>query len=209
MKKGAKQPKPVKVARAKDAVERTRDALADPLLLNEIVVEVAAGGSLAMFCNERKILFRGVLAWLMGDDDRKSAYHEALDVREQHAKDEIIKELFCYLRADVTQAFDDNGNMLRVKDWPRDLQRMLAGMEFQEIFEMQGIGKDRERVHVGTLHKLKFFDKPRTIELFMRNLKMLVDKHEIVGKMSLADLVNEPTNNANKANDQGQPATHL
>lgn len=203
--KGAK--KPARAAPAKNAVERTVDALADPLLLNEIVVEVASGGSLAMFCAQRQIMFKGVLAWLMEDHDRNEAYTQALNVREQHAKDEIIKELFCYLRADVTNAFDDDGNMLPVKSWPRELQRMVAGIEFQELFEMQGTRGNKERVHIGTIHKVKFFDKPRTIELFMRNLKMLVDKHEIEARMSLADLVNDPADNANKANHQGQPAT--
>jgi len=72
---------------------------------------------------------------------------------------------------------------------PPELQRLIAGIEFEEIFEWQGQGKDREKVHVGRIHKLKFYDKPRSIETFMKHLSMLVDRKDINVKYSLADLI--------------------
>jgi hypothetical protein len=56
-------------------------------------------------------------------------------------------------------------------------------------FEWQRPPGDKRNVHVGRIHKIKFWDKPRSIENFMKHLAMLVDRKEINGQISLADLV--------------------
>lgn len=185
--------------------ERTNDAINDPSLLASICGEIAAGGTLVSFCNERELRYRVVNHWLFADGDRAKTYKLALDVREEHAKDLIIAELIAYMRANVVDAFvqisDPEGGATKLAlkdphDMPKELQRMIASVKFEEIFEMQGRGKDREKVHVGRMHEIKFYDKPRNIETFMKHLSMLVEKRDVKITASLADLLAGPASAA-------------
>lgn len=167
-------------------------ALASPELLTDICAEVSAGGTLAALCSTRGLPYRAANRWINDDLERVKRYKLALEIREEHAKDLIIAELVAYLRAQPADAFDliDGHQSVReIADMPAELQRLIAGYEFEEIFRHEGHGKARQRVHVGRMHKVKFWDKPRAIETFMRHLSMLVEKKEINAKLSLADLI--------------------
>jgi len=167
----------------------TNNKLADPELLPSICAYVAEGGTLTAYCNENSLHYRLVNRWIHDDETRAKRYKLALDVREQHAKDLIIAELIAYIKADVTQCFDAEGNMLRMPDMGANEKRLIAGVKFREIFEMEGKGEERARVHVGNIIEVKFWDKPRSIETFMKHLSMLVERKEIDARLSLADLI--------------------
>lgn len=167
----------------------TNDALADSQFIVDLLTHVATGGTLVQFCADREVHYKLVNRWLQDDTERAERYATALRIREDHAKDLIIAELTAYLRADVTKCFDENGNMKPIKDWEHAERRLLAGYKFREIFEMEGTGKEREKVHVGNMIEVKFHDKPRTIETFMRHLAMLVDRKQHEVASSLIDLV--------------------
>jgi phage terminase small subunit len=77
---------------------------------------------------------------------------------------------------DATQAFDADGNMKRIADWPESLRRSIAGIEFEERFEVQ----DRQRVHVGRLHKIKIANKLGALDSIAKHLGMFVEKHRFV-----------------------------
>lgn len=172
------------------AVDNTLNAFQDAeVMLGDICGEVASGGTLVALCADRGWKYRLVNRWIADDSARAERYKLALDIREQHAKDMIIAELTAYLKADITQAFDAEGNLLRMHDMPPEVKRLIAGIEFDEKFEMQGERGSKTRVHIGNVIKLKFWDKPRSIETFMKHLSMLVERHQVEGKLSLADLV--------------------
>jgi len=173
------------------------DQLSDPELLPDICGEVAAGGTLSAFCAARSLNYKAVNRWINDNEERAKRYKLALDIREDHAKDLIIAELIAWLKARPVDAFemieDGSGRSQQalkdLQDMPPELQRLIAAIEFEEVFEMQGEGKARERVHVGRIHKIKFYDKPRSIETFMKHLSMLVERKDINVKHSLADLI--------------------
>lgn len=166
----------------------SNNALTDPELLTDICGHVAEGGTLVSFCTEREINYKLVVRWIADDGDRLKRYESALNTREQHAKDLIIAELIAYLRADVTQAFDAQGNLKRLQDMPAEVRRLIAGVKFREIFEKE----DGATVHVGNLVEVRFWDKPRSIETFMKHLAMLVERRDVTsGGKSYADLVAE------------------
>jgi hypothetical protein len=178
------------------SVAETLNAINDPELLPDICATVAGGGNLAALCRDRSLDYKLVNRWIADDEDRAHRYKLALDIREQHAKDLIIGELISYIRAKPVDAFTaievDGGvrqAMLPIAEMPEDLQRLIAGYEFEEVFEWVGQGKDREKLHVGRMHKIKFYDKPRSIETFMKHLAMLVDRKDVNVKHSLADLI--------------------
>lgn len=170
-------------------VEETNNAINEPEFLGDVCAHVAIGGTLVTLCAEREIDYKLVNRWIEDDEKRAGRYALALSIREQHAKDLIIAELIAYLKADVTEAFDAEGNLKRMQDMPHNIKRLIAGVKFREIFEWQGEGKERAQVHVGNIIEVKFWDKPRSIETFMKHLAMLVDRKDINLRHSLADLV--------------------
>jgi hypothetical protein len=95
------------------------------------------------------------------------------------------------LKADVTQAFDAQGNLKRLGDMPAEVRRLLAGFKFREIFERQKDPASGQiaTVHVGNIIEVKFWDKPRSIETFMKHLSMLVERKDLNVRHSLADLI--------------------
>lgn len=164
-------------------------ALADPELLGDICAAVATGGTLVAFCTERSLNYKLVNRWITDDSDRATRYKLALDIREDHAKDLIISELISYMKADVTEAFDAEGNLKRLQDMPPEVRRLIAGVKFREVFEWQGEPGAKQHVHAGNVIEVKFWDKPRSIETFMKHLSMLVERKDVNVRHSLADLV--------------------
>lgn len=178
-------------------VDETNSAIADPELLTDICGEVSAGGTLTKFCAARSLNYKLINRWINDDETRAKRYKLALDIREDHAKDLIIAELIAWLKADVTSCFDDEGNLRAMPEIGENEKRLIAGVKFREIFEMQDDpdsegpkgGRVKKQVHIGNIIELKFWDKPRSIQTFMQHLAMLVDRKDINVKHSLADLI--------------------
>lgn len=175
----------------------TNNAIADPNLLTDICSEVAAGNTLTKFCLARSLNHKIINRWIHDDESRAKRYKLALDIREDHAKDLIIAELIAYLEADVTKCFDDEGNLKTMPSLGANEKRLISGVKFREIFEMQPDpdnkgpkgGRTSKQVHIGNIIEVKFWDKPRSIQTFMQHLSMLVDRKDINVKHSLADLI--------------------
>jgi hypothetical protein len=171
-------------------------------LMSDICATVMEGGTLVALCaRARPLKFKLINRWIAEDKTRQERYDLALSIREQHAKDLIIAELTAWLQskaARCVRACRARGwhggasveqRMKPMQDWPPELQRLVAAIEFEELFEHQGQGKDRERVHIGRIHKIKFYDKPKSVETFMKHLAMLVDRKIVDTRVSLADLI--------------------
>lgn len=86
--------------------------------------------------------------------------------------DTILFELLRIARSDLGQAFDDNGNLLPIKEIPEDVRRAISGVETFEEFDGHGV----ERVKIGETRKLKFWDKTRALELLGKHLGLYVEK---------------------------------
>lgn len=106
---------------------------------------------------------------------------EAMDKRSERTEitaDVVLKELLLIARADLSQAYADNGKLLPIKQIPEDVRRAIAGIKVFEEFE--GMGKDR--IQIGEVREVKFWDKPKALELLGRHLKLFTDKIEHGGK---------------------------
>lgn len=165
------------------------NALSDATLITDICALVAIGGTLTQLCADRGLPYKAINRWIADDEKRQAAYARALQIREDHAKDLIIAELIAYIKADITQAFDAEGNLLALPEMPDDVRRLVAGVKFKEVFEFDGVGRGKKLVHTGNLIEIKFWDKPRSIETFMKHLAMLVDRKQVAVTLSLADLI--------------------
>lgn len=110
-----------------------------------------------------------VVGWLQTGVDT------GVPVEEQAAAAEVIVEARDTLEATVRELcritmldprslFDDNGNLLPIKEWPDDAARAVASIESYE--EYQGRGADR--VAVGMVRKVKFHPKIEGINTLSR-----------------------------------------
>lgn len=91
--------------------------------------------------------------------------------------DSILGELLRIAKVDISQAFEEDGNLRPLSDIPEDVRRAVAGIEIDDRWE--GKGEDATRY---TVKKLKFWDKNRALELLAKNLGLLVERHEHTGK---------------------------
>lgn len=93
--------------------------------------------------------------------------------------DMILKELLLLAKTDLSNAYDENGNLKNVQDMPEEVRRAISGIKVFEEFE--GFGKDR--VKIGEVRELKFWDKPRALELLGKHLKLFTEVVKIEGKI--------------------------
>jgi phage terminase small subunit len=90
----------------------------------------------------------------------------------------VLDELRRIATVDIGQAFDAEGNLKPLKDIPPDVRRAIAAIEVEEETEKRG-----------TIRKVKFWDKPKALELIGRHLAMFVDKVEHSGTLTLEELI--------------------
>lgn len=165
--------------------EAAKTFFEQPNAIDLICARIVAAGTLVDVCREFNIHYGAVNAWIEEDDSRRKRYAAALEVREKHGKEHVIRELMGLLKVDVTTAFLPNGELKALESMPEDVRRFISGMEVEELYA--GSGKDK--IEIGRVRKIKFYDKMRAIELMAKHLKMLVDKVEHSGKVTLEEIL--------------------
>jgi phage terminase small subunit len=104
-------------------------------------------------------------------------------IQERHAVtvERILQELARVGFVDISEAFDDDGNLLPLKQMPEDVRRAVSAIDFEEIFELQPKeqGRGMTKVHVGNMHKLKFNGKIEALKLLGQHLEMFTEKVKV------------------------------
>lgn len=88
----------------------------------------------------------------------------------------VLKELWRILNVDIKEAFEENGALKSINDIPEDVRRAISGIEVDEIWEMEGEGRNRRKVQIGITKKVKFWSKTDAAQLLGKNLKLWVEK---------------------------------
>lgn len=97
--------------------------------------------------------------------------------RTQVTSDNVITELARLAFVDIRKLFDQDGALVPVTQWPDEVAAAVASVETDELFE--GYGEDRHQV--GVTRKIKLWDKPRSLELLGKHLKLWVERVESSG----------------------------
>ncbi len=96
-------------------------------------------------------------------------------VRTEITQDRVLQELATIGFLDIRRAFDDEGNIIPIKDMPEDVARAIGGLDYIEFGdELKGVTS-----------KIKLIDKKGSLELMGRHLKMFTDKVEVDTEMKV------------------------
>lgn len=83
---------------------------------------------------------------------------------------EVLKELKALVQSDIRELYDEHGAMKPIKEWPDSLARAVSGVESAEI------GQDGAAI--GSVKKVKFWDKNAAIEKAMKHLGAFAKDNE-------------------------------
>ena len=133
-----------------------------------------------------------------GDSPQIQAYARA---RLEITQDRVLQEMAHIGFHDIREAFDENGNLKRIQDFPDRLARSVAGIEFEDIYA----GTGAERVKIGRTAKIKLIDKLGGLDKIARHLGMYAN--ETQGATANIQLVVMPSGAA--ATAQLEPALDI
>jgi phage terminase small subunit len=110
-------------------------------------------------------------------------------VQAKDSVERLVEELCRIGYTDPITIFDDDDNLLPIREWPEDMRRALSGIEILE--EYQGQGKNRE--YIGRTKKVKFWDKGMSLERVAKIKGYLKpEQHEVTHRIAgLAGLLQE------------------
>lgn len=95
---------------------------------------------------------------------------------ERSAKTEIeaetvLRELYALATVDPIEIFTDDHRVKSLGDMPKSVRKAIAGIDIVDIYE--GIGQDKMKV--GEIKKIKFWDKNKSLENLGRHLRLFTD----------------------------------
>jgi phage terminase small subunit len=117
--------------------------------------------------------------------ERLQALLDARFKRVQLDGDTILRELLRLATSDLRKLFDDKGGLLPPHQWPDDAAVAVSSVEVEELFD----GYGEERHQIGFTKKVKFWDKPKSLELLGKHLKLFIEQVNHTGKLTIEDLV--------------------
>ncbi len=106
-------------------------------------------------------------------------------VRLEIKVDEVITRLDVIGDLDIGECFDERGKFKPIQEIPAHVRRCIKSIKVFEEFE--GFGKDR--VQVGEVREITFWDKIKANELIGKHRKLFTDKIEHSGLLTLEDFV--------------------
>ena len=155
-----------------------------PDFMNTIVGHISNGGTLITLAELWDVTVSDITKRISRNPEWKEDYKLALKARDEWEKERLLQELRAIATVDIREAYDENGRLKDIKDMPASVAAAISNIESAE--EMSESGEVS-----ATIRKVKFWDKAKAIETFLKKHGMLVDRsHVTVGK-SLEDLVHE------------------
>lgn len=99
--------------------------------------------------------------------------------------EKTLEEIHRLAHSNIKGLYNDDGTIKHPLEWPDELARAVQSIEVEELFD----GHGKERTWVGYTKKVKFWDKPKALELEGRHKKLFTDKVELGADATLADLI--------------------
>jgi len=100
----------------------------------------------------------------------KAAIEAAITKRAERVEvktDDVLRELLRLGLSDAADAFSPSGQLLAIRDMPLEVRRAIASVKVTVTDEGE------------TIKEVKFWDKPRGLEMLGRHLKLFTDRVEV------------------------------
>ena len=114
------------------------------------------------------------------------AIEKAMDLREKRTQirqDRVLKELAKAAFFNARELFDDNGDLVAVRDLPADISAAIGHIDITSYLTEGG--------DLSTTSKFRILDKLRALELIGRHLKMFTDKNQLNGQLSIGQIIKD------------------
>lgn len=162
-----------------DALTRRVD-FADTIFAN-----LANGGTLITLAEAWGVRHSDIAGYVSTSQLLKDRYAFALLARDEWEKERCLQELRAIATVDIRQAYNEDGTLKSIRELPAQLAAALSSVESDELFKGQGA----ERELIGYTRKVKFWDKAKAIELFMKKHGLLIDRVKVQQVSTLEDIV--------------------
>lgn len=125
----------------------------------------------------------------------KELREEAVE-RNQVKVDEVLRELANWLRFDPLDIIDPETEALKpLKEMSKASRMSLGEIHVQELFEMlpNESGNGKSKTKVGELKKIKFYDKTKVADMFLRKFgEYIAESNDLVSNIdAMKELINE------------------
>jgi phage terminase small subunit len=94
-------------------------------------------------------------------------------------QDEVLQVLLDHLRADMAEAFGDDGELLELHEMPPHVRRNIQSIEVEELY-------------------VKLWSKDKALELALRHKGLLNDKLKVQAELGLEQLIKAALNGEGK-----------
>jgi hypothetical protein len=168
-----------------EQLKRFERLIEDPNLMDIICSNVASGGSLVHLAELWKVRYGDLCNWVRSTEIKAKRYSDAIFDRSECLVEYLKRDLKAIAMSDIRLAFNPDGSVKPVDEWPDELAKAVQSVEVSELFD--GYGKDR--THVGYTKKLKFWDKNKAIELLGKTLAIFIERHHVQGEVKLEDIL--------------------
>lgn len=91
----------------------------------------------------------------------------------------VLKGLKDFAMANPKDAYNEDGSLKSIHDMPESLQKSIASLEVDEIWEIQREGRQKTKVQIGETKRIKFWDKAKGLELLGKYLAMFVERQRL------------------------------
>lgn len=115
-----------------------------------------------------------------GTPNRKTAaIVKALARSEQLTAERVLEELRRLSFSNVQDIFDEQGNLRPIQTLTREQASCIASLEVIKKNAEAGDG------HIDVVHKLKVWDKTRSLEMLAKHFALLIERVELSGESDL------------------------
>jgi phage terminase small subunit len=99
-------------------------------------------------------------------DELKAKQHQRLIFDQARILDELGRNAL----SDLRKLFNADGSLKNPTEWPDECAAAVAGIEVEKLFSEPG---DEPRRQVGTVTKIKLWDKNKALEILAKHFKIL------------------------------------
>jgi len=150
-----------------------------PTFMPDVIDRLANGEMVLNLCKDLGIKYSELLGYVTSDSVRHQMFTAAVKAGEGWLIQRLSQELHNIGLHDIKDALDSSGCVRPIEEIPEALRRTIAGIEVEELYEMQG----REKVYIGRVKKIKLIDKTKAIEMLGKKLDMFIDKVHVSGEV--------------------------